>query len=899
MSWRRFLERQRRDDDAAREIESYLQHETDERLARGFSPSEARQAALRKFGSTTYVKETVYQMNTLTWLDTAWRDLKYAARQLRRNPVFAFTAVLSLALGIGANTAIFTLTDQILLRLLPVKNPHELVQMVVEGGRVGSQSGDGLHTFSHPAYLAIRDRNTVFTGVAGQVITSASLLGAGSNELVNLGMVSGNFFDVFGVPAYRGRLLTPDDDRVKNGGPVVVLEYDFWRNRYEGKPEVIGSTIRLNGAPFTVIGIAAPGFEGTNVGYPTHLWVPVTMKPTLQPSDTEMENERYTWFGIFARLKPDVSMKQAEAAMRILWRQRQEEEVHGEMFQRYPVLRERFFKQVFGLEPAARGQSALRGRFEGPLLLLQCLVGAVLLIACSNVAGLLLARAAVREREMAIRGSLGAGRARLIRQMLLESLALACAGGLAGVILSRWITTTLVKVFAADPTQLSLTTAPDSRVLLFATALTVITTLLFGMLPAWQSSRAEPAATLKESGSAVGGTQAQVRLRKVFVAFQVALSTVLLIGAGLFARSLSNLRQLDLGMKTENVAMFSVRPALLYDDARKQQVYRSLFENLGRVQGVIAVGANTTQLYTGGRSDGSFTLTGVRFNPADPMVTFFNMITPGYFEALEIRVKAGRDLSWRDWGSGRKICLINEELVSKYLKDRNPVGLMLGRQPNAPPDYEIAGVIGNARYHDVRGEFPPQMFYNMDSRLQFANNLNVFARVRGDAHAVMAQLRKAVQEVDANLVVTGMRTLDEQIDLRLANERMLSFLFMGFAVLAALLAVTGLYGVLAFVVTRRNREIGIRVALGAGRGRVIGLVLGEMTAVIGLGIAAGIGGGVLCGRLAQSQLYQVRPFDLTVFVTAACVLAVAALAAALLPAWRASRLDPMTALRPE
>jgi predicted permease len=328
-------------------------------------------------------------------------------------------------------------------------------------------------------------------------------------------------------------------------------------------------------------------------------------------------------------------------------------------------------------------------------------------------------------------------------------------------------------------------------------------------------------------------------------------------------------------------------------------LYRSLFESLALVPGVKAVGGNTSRLYTGGRSDGAIALPGVESKPESPTSSFFNMITPGYFDALGIPVKAGRDLNWRDWGSGKQVCLVNDALIARYLNGRNPVGMTLGRGMNNTADFEIVGVFGNARYHDVRGEFPPQTFFPLDTRIQFVTGVNVYARFQGDPSPVMAQLRERVRQVDANLVISDMRTLDGQIDLRLANERMLSFLSAGFAVLAALLAVTGLYGVLAYVVTRRNREIGIRVALGARRDQVIGLVLREMTVVILAGIAAGLAAGVYCGRFVETQLYGVQPFDLTVFAVAAAALAAASLVAAFLPAWRASRLDPMTALRPE
>jgi ABC-type antimicrobial peptide transport system permease subunit len=728
------------------------------------------------------------------------------------NPWFTLAAVLSLALGIGANTAIFTLFDQIVLRLLPVHNPRELVQLRVEGGRFGSNSGDGLHTFSHPTYLALRDRNTVFSGLTGQLVQTASLVGEDRSEMIRVGMVAGNFFNVLGVQPYLGRLLTPDDDKARLGHPVAVLQYDFWQKRFAGAREIVGSSIRLNGSPFTVIGVSAPGFEGTDVGLQTQAWTPVTMKPVITPTWDALDDERYAWFYLFGRLKPGAGIEEAQAAMRVLYRQRQEEELQGQFFQRFPETRERFLRQNFSLIPAARGQSNIRSTFERPLEVLQWLVGFVLLIACTNVANLLLARGAARGREIAIRGALGAGRGRIIRQLFVESL---------------------------------------------------------------------------------------VRLRKFFVALQVGLSCLLLIGAGLFARTFQNLKNVDLGFNTENVVTFGVRPATVYDDARKIQTYRSLVEGLATVPGVKAVGANRQMLLTGGRWDSSITIPGVEAREGNQPWSFFNAVTPGYFEALGISVKAGRDLRWSDWGGSKKLCLVNEALVNGYLGGANAVGRLMAQGTRNTPDMEIIGVFGDARYEDVRGGIPRQVFVAMDTVIRTIGGVNVFARIQGDPRVVMPQLREQARRIDSNLIVTDIRTLDEQLNRRLSNERLLSFLSVGFALLASLLAVIGLHGVLSFVVARRTREIGIRIALGADKARVIRLIMMEMLPVILFGIAAGVITGLLCGRFVESQLFGVKAADPPVFVVGAAILLTASMLAALIPAWRASRIDPMTSLRHE
>ncbi|MEX2261327.1 MAG: ABC transporter permease [Bryobacteraceae bacterium] len=897
MRWRRYFERGKRDGDLGREIEHYVAQEMDDNIARGMSQEEARLAALRKFGNRTLPRETVYRMNTINYLDVLAQDLKYGLRQLRLRPGFALAAIVSLALGIGANTAIFTLVDQILLRLLPVENPHELVQLRMDGVRPGGNWGDGIHTFPYPTYVALRDQNTVFSGLTGQRVESASLMGDGRSELITVAMVAGNYFQVLGVRPHLGRSLTPDDDRNLNGHPVAVLQYDFWQTQYQGRPGMVGETIRLNGAPFTVVGIAPPNFEGTDVGFPTKLWLPVAMQPTITPTTPGLDDERSAWFYPFARLKPGVSIAQAEAAMKVLYRQRQHEELKQSFFSRYPEGRDLFLRQTFTLEPAARGNSGLRSRFERPLIVLEWLAGAVLLIACANIAGLLLARGAARQRDLAIRTAIGAGRGRIIGQLFAESAILALGGAIAGLFLGSWLTRLLILSLPYDPGNLSLSATPDLRVLGFTAAVTAVTAVLFGLVPAWQNSRVAGAATLREEAGAIAGGRMHVRLRKFFVALQVALSAVLLLGAGFFIRTLVNLRHVDLGLRSENVVCFHVRPSVLYDDARKIHVFRSLIEGLATVPGVRAVGANRESLFTGGRWDDSLTIPGASSKIGHSPLSFFNGVTPGYFEALGIPVRAGRDFTWRDWGSGRRLALVNEALTGAYFEGKPAVGRMIGMGTRAPADIEIVGVFGNSRYHDVRGEVPRQTFLNLDSVIAMVGGVNVYARAAGDPRQVMPALRAQVSRIDPNLVVSGMRTLDAQINFRMANERLLSFLSVGFAILATVLAIVGLHGVLAFLVAKRTREIGIRMALGARRGAIVRLVAKEMALVIPGGLAVGVAAGYACGRYIESQLVGVATDDPFVFGVAAGALLAAAVAATLIPAVRASRIDPMRALR--
>jgi predicted permease len=839
------------------------------------------------------------------FLETLRQDLRYGVRLLRLNPGFSATAILSLALGIAANTSIFTLTDQILLRLLPVQNPRELVQFRMEGGRVGSQNGDGVHTFSYPMYVAFRDRNSVFSGLTGQYTERLSLLSGDRGEMIETAWVAGNFFDVLGVKPFSGRVLSPEDDR-PDSAPVVVLQYAFWQSRFGGRGDVVGSTIRLNGAPLTVVGVAAPEFGGTNAGLFTQLWAPITARMALASDPQmragiaeDMKNERYAWFYMFARLKPGVTLPQAEAAMRVVHDQRKQEELRNDFFAKFPDTKERFLRQSLVLVPGDRGLSALRRNFERPLVVLQWLVGVVLLIACTNVAGLLLARAAARQREIAIRTALGASRGQVVRQLFVESLILAIAGGAAGLFLSTWLARGLVRFLPYDPAALSLSTTPDARVLLFTTAVTLATAVVFGLLPAFRGSRVAAAGTLKDEAGSVTGGQAHVRLRKTFVALQVSLSLLLLIGAGLFVRTLDNLRRVDLGFSTGNVAMFGVRPATQYDEQRKLYIFRTLIESLTAVPGVKAVGANTSRLLTGGRWDSQITIPGVEAKDGNVPWSFFNAVTPGYFEALGIPIKMGRDFRWSDWGGSRKLCVVNEALVKDYLDGAHPLGRQLGQGRSAPADTEIIGVFGNARYHDVRGQIPRQTFVNLDSRIRSVGSVTVYARIDGDPRTVLPSLRDVVRRVDSNLVVFDMRMMDDQLNMRLANERMLSYLSGGFALLATILAIVGLHGVLAFIVARRTREIGIRIALGARRGTVVRLVMREMLTVILLGLAAGVTAAYTSGSYVETQLFGVKAADWPVFALSVATLLAAAAVASFVPAWRASRISPVRALRYE
>jgi putative ABC transport system permease protein len=899
MRWRRYFERSRRDGELAQEIAHYIAQETEDNIARGMNPADARLAALRRFGNRQSVRETVYRMNSINWLEVILQDLRYGLRQLWRRPGFALAAIVSLALGIGANTAIFTLVDQIVLRLLPVEKPHELVRLRLDGVRPGGNWGDGTHTFPYPTFIALRDRNTVFSGVTGRRVELVSLLDDERSAAVSVALVAGNYFEVLGVRSELGRLLTPDDDRESNGQPVAVLQHDFWQSQYQGRRGVIGESIRLNGKPFTVVGVAAAGFEGTDVGVPTKIFVPVSMMPTIVPNNPSLQDERAAWFYPFARLKPAVTIAQAEAAMKVLYRQRQQEELGQAYFSRLPETRNEFLEQRFTLEPGDRGDSGLRSRFEQPLTVLGWLAAAVLLIACANIAGLLLARGAAGQRDLAIRRAIGASRGRIVGQLFAESVLLAVISAIAALFLASWLTRFLIAWIPSSTGDLSLSATPDLRVIIFTIVVAGGTAVLFGLLPAWQNSRTGPADTLREQSGAIAGGRTHLRIRKLFIGLQVGLSAVLLLGAGLFVRSLDNLRRVELGLQSDHVITSLACQAVPHDNARKAQAYRGLLEGLATVPGVRAVGANRTPLFTGGRTDGPITIAGQAGTGTEFPFTFFNAVTPGYFETLGIPLRGGAPFTWRDWGTGKRLAFVNETLTATAFPGASPIGRLIGSGTRSETNVEIVGIFGDARYHDVRGPIPPQTFFNLDSVLDRVSRIAVYVRVARDERQMMHVLPGEIRRIDPNILVSDLRTLDDQINTRMSNERMLSFLSIGFAVLATILAIVGVHGVLVFQVARRTREIGVRMALGAGRAGIVRLVASEMALLILAGLAAGVAVAYGGGRYVQSQLFGLDADDPLVFGAAVGILLVSAAVATLMPALRASRIEVVRALRCE
>jgi putative ABC transport system permease protein len=830
-------------------------------------------------------------------MDSLWQDIRYAFRTLAKTPAFTLVVVLTLAFGIGANAAIFSLMDQVLLRLLPVKDPKSLVMLEGPGAFRGRVFNSG--TFSYPMFKDFRDRNDVFDGVVASFPASVTVTIDGQQaERADSALVSGNFFQVLGVQAPIGRVFTPDDERRPGGHPIVMLSHDYWRRRFAGNPAALNQTIRVNGHPMTIVGIAPRGFYGIQVGAAPDIFVPVLMKAEMTPTWNDLDTRRSKWLTVAARLKPSMSVERAEAAMNVLYRQLNEQEV-AEIPDASPTFRERYITKHLFLRPGQKGRSDFRTQFSAPLLVLMGMVGLVLLIACANVANLLLARAAARQKEVAIRLALGAGRLRIVRQRLVESLLLACGGGALGLVIAAWTSQLLIASLPAEGSARTLSSNPDLRVLLFTLGTSLATAIVFGLAPAMQSARPSLAPVLKDEIGSVAGGPRHARMRKGLVVAQVALSVLLLAGAGLFARSLYNLKSLNPGFATDRLLTFSLDPALSgYVQARSVSLFQQLQREIAALPSVQSV----SMAEIGALTEDSWAMTvkveGYRAKEGEDLNPNVNAVGPGYFSTMGIPLVAGREFTDRDVLGAPKVCIINETMAKYFFGAENPLGRHVGAGRAATPDMEIVGIVKDAKSVTLREAIPRFVYmpYMQDPDL---SAITFYARARGDARALATVVRGVAQRVDPNLPVFAMKTMEAQLDESLFVDRMIAILSMAFGALATLLAAVGLYGVMSYTVARRTREIGIRIALGAERGSVLWLVLREVASMAVTGVAIGLPLAIALSRLVRAQLFGLDPSDPATFALAAVTLATVALLAGYIPARRATRVNPMLALRYE
>ena len=898
--WNNLFRRKKLDRELDEELHAYVELVSAEKMRDGMSPEEAYREVRRDAGGVEQVKESVRDVRAGVWLDSLVRDLRYGVRTLAKNPAFTLIAMATLALGIGANTAMFSLLDQVVLRLLPVRDPERVVIVRETGNHYGNSYGP--NTISWPMFEDLRDNNQVFSGMFCRFPATVTISGGDRAAQISAELVSGSYFPILGVGAALGRTIAPDDDAVPDSRPVVVLSYSFWRSYFDGDRSIIGRTINLNSYAMTVIGVAQPGFDGVELGAPTKVFVPIMMKTEMTPHSDGLKDRRrrLSWVTAYGRLKPGVSMEQAQLSLQPLMHSILEMEVQQPEFTRSatPADREPFLHNRAELLPGS--ENDLREDMRKPLWLLVALTGAVLLLACANLANLLLARATARERELAVRLAIGAGRARIVRQLLTESLLLSAAGAAVGLALAFLTDRILLRVYlpADAAAEFVVSPIPDGRVLAFVVGAMVLTALVFGLLPAVRGSRTEITLSLKDRSGAASASG--ISLRRMLVGVQVALSLLLLVGAGLFVRTLRNLDSLGPGFPTDHLLTFRINPSLNgYSDEQTKSFYQRLNINLQTMPGVASVGFSAMPLLKGYAWQNA--VLGKDFEGAPiEQQPVLSEIGPDYFATFGIPIVAGRAFTAQDVGPA-KYAVINESFARQYLPGRNPIGQRFGlvddMQP-VRPDIEVIGVIPDRKYRDLRETPPAQAYFPYLEGVHF-RFMNIYLRTQADPRQIENELRERMRQFDPHVPVVELQTVNEQIGLSLRTERLVASLSAVFGGLATLLAVIGLYGVTAYAVMRRTREIGIRMALGAVPGDVIAMVMREVLILIGAGLVAGLSLALALANLVRSQLFGLNPRDPLTFVGSAIVLTVAAGLAGFIPALRASSLAATTALRHE
>lgn len=827
-------------------------------------------------------------------------DIRLAVRGLLRSPLFAIVAILSLALGIGANTAIFTLIDQILLRKLPVANPEQLVMLYQEGPHSGSNMGSRMH--SYPIYQEYQKRAEPLSEVLCRRLIATSVSIDNQTERLEAEMVSGNFFSLLGVKPAVGRVFnSQEDDQVYQGHPVVVLDYDYWVRRFAADRTIVGRTILVNNYPMTIVGVSAAGFAGLDPTRAPQIRVPILMKPVLVPEWEwlHLDDPRTRWVQVFARPKPGYTIETAQAPLQGLFTQLRAHEVTLPGAKDWTAFtRERFMQGQLRLERADIGYSGLRNDFSTALLVLMCMVGLVLLIACANVANLLIARGFMRQKEIAVRLSLGASRGQLVRQLLAESLVLSLAGGVLGIFLAMALTRALLALVPSNGPPLLVQASPDLRILAFTLGLTLATGIVFGLLPALRASRPDPWTTLKDTVGAVAGTGGSLFLRKGLVTVQVALSFLLLFGAGLFVRSLQNLQTTDTGVALDNLVTFQLSPALSgYDAQRTVGFYEQLLERLKSAPGLKSAALASVPILSGSEWDSTMSIEGHRAQDGEDMQAFMNALSPGYFETMQIPLLEGRDFNRLDVKKDPTVAIVNRRFAEHFFPGKSAVGRRLGRgnRPGTPLDIEIVGVIENSLYEGPREGVHRQVFVPNWGRGSAA----FYVRTQTASGAAYGLVRNELKQLDPAVPLYELKTLEAQLDETLLTDRLIALLSAGFGLLATVLASIGLYGVMAFVVARRRKELGLRLALGAEPAVVLWLVMKEVLMLLSIGLAVGIPAAMGLGRLVSTQLYGLEPNDPWIAGATVVLLAGVSAAAGLIPARSASRIDPIMALRYE
>ena len=829
--------------------------------------------------------------------------LKLAFRRLFKTPFVTAVAVISLALGIGANAAIFSLFDQTLLRALPVQEPARLVNLSAPSPKPGSQScgqaGDCDDVFSYPMFKDLERAQTVLTGIAAHVGFGANLSYQGQTRSGSGLLVSGSYFPVLGLQPAIGRLLDYNDDRNIGGHFVAVLSHSYWTTRLGGNPAVLNQPIVVNGQSMTIVGVAPRGFNGTTLGQDPDLFVPVTMRQLMVPGWKVFDDRRSYWAYLFGRLKPGVSIEQARTSLNGVYRpiiNDVEAPLQKGMSDQTMA---KFKAKPLVVQEGRRGQSSMHREARTPLTLLLSVTGIVLLIACANIANLLLARAAGRATEMAVRLSIGASRGQLLAQLLTESCVLAGMGGVAGLVVARWTLAMIGSLLPPDVTR-SLSLELSSSMLLFAAGLSLGTGLLFGLFPALHSTRPDLVTTLKAQAGQPSGARAAARFRTVLVTSQIALSMALLISAGLSVRSLMKVSRVDLGLKIDNVVTFGVSPELSgYDSARSRAFFIRAEEELATIPGVTGVASSLVPLLAGNNWGSSVSVEGFQKGPDTDAGARYNEVSPGYFRTLGIPLMSGREFTPADAGDAPKVAIVNEAFTKKFGLGRDAVGKRMSNgRDGTKLDTEIIGVVQDAKYSEVKQKVPP-LFFRPYRQNKDVGSLAFYIRTASDTDRTLRAVPDVMARLDPNLPLEQLKTLPQQARENVVLDRMIGTLSASFALLATMLAAVGLYGVLAYTVAQRTREIGLRMALGASGRDVRTMVLRQVALMVLVGGVIGIAAAIAMGISAESLLFELKGYDPSVIAISVVVLTVVALGAGFIPAERASRIDPMRALRYE
>jgi predicted permease len=893
------------DDELAFHLESRVRELTD-----GGMPAEtARRHAEAEYGDLNASRRELVAVDRhrhsrqrqVHWLEriVTMINPRLAFRILWKTPFVTLVAVASLALGIGANAAIFSVFDQFLLRPLPVPQPGRLVNFSAPGPKPGfgncGEAGDCTETFTYLMFRDLEHQQTAFTGIAAHMPFGANVAARNHTQSGEGVLVSGSYFGVLGLRPALGRLLDPNDDRQPGESRVVVLSYEYWQSAFGRDPSILNQTVIVNGQPMTVVGVGPPGFTGTTLGARPQAFVPITMVDSMTAGQNGLDDRRDYWAYLFGRLKPGVSIAQAASSINVPYHailNNVEASLQKGMSEKTMT---EFRSKRIELKPGARGQSTVSRDAKAPLTLLLAVTAFVLLIACANIANLLLARGAGRAGEMAVRLSIGGSRGQLVAQLLTESCLLGLMGGLLSLAVAR-LTLGAMAAILPPVEAATFDIHLDTTILLFTGALAFVTAVAFGLFPALYATRPDLLSTLRASSGQPSGGRAASRWRTSLATAQIALSVALLGAAGLFTKSLANIGNVDLGMKVDHMVTFGISPQLNgYTIERTQQVMQRMEDELRRVPGVTGVTAAAVALFSGRNRSRGVDVEGFQSGPDVDNSSRYNNVGAGYFSTLGVPLIAGREFTRADAFGAPKVAIVNQAFAKKFNLGANPVGRRMD-DGSKKLEFEIVGLTQNAKYSQVKDEVPPQFFkpYAQDSGLGSAS---FYVRTRLDPNALMPAIRRVVAQLDPNLPVEDLRTMPDQIRQNVFLDRFISLFSGAFALLATLLAAIGLYGVLAYTVAQRTREIGVRMALGAAPGRVRLMILRQVALMTAVGGVAGIGAAIGLGRLAQSLLFKMQGSDPAVLAGAVLTLSLVALVAGLVPAVRASRVEPTQALR--